>query len=167
METVLNILIAEDNDDDAFLLRQAFKKAATTSRLNIVSDGWKALAYLNGSGVYSDRIAHPFPDFLLLDLNMPRMNGFEVLQAVRQDARCSRLVVHVLTASSRQADIQHAYDLGANSYILKPSRVDELVSFIRSLHEWHRFVCLPSPPSNKIEQMQSALFMMSRSQSTI
>ena len=145
MDNPLSILVAEDNEDDVFLLQQAFKKAGAKSRLLSVADGREALAYLKGENVYADRERYPFPDILLLDLNMPRMNGFEVLECVRQDGRCRRLVVYVLTASPRDADVARVSDLHANGYVVKPSRLDELVAFVAALHEWHRFVVLPPP----------------------
>ena len=143
LNTRLNILIAEDNPDDVFFLQQAIKKAGVDCLLNSACDGIQALAYLNGEGAFNDRVAHPFPDILLLDLNMPGMNGFEVLDWVRKDSRYSRLVIHVMSASSREIDIQKAYDLRANSYVIKPSRVDELVRFVSALDQWHRFIALP------------------------
>jgi CheY-like chemotaxis protein len=143
MGEVLKILLAEDNADDVFLLQQAIKKAGVPAHLNTAADGLEAIAYLKGEGIYADRDVHPFPDVLLLDLNMPRMNGFEVLESVRQDPVCSRLMVYILSASSRDADIQRAYDLRANSYIIKPSRLDELIGFVSALHQWHRFTSLP------------------------
>jgi CheY-like chemotaxis protein len=146
MNTHLNVLVAEDNADDVFFLQQAIKKAGIGWRLDSVSDGIAALAYLNGEGDFSDRSAHPFPSVMLLDLNMPGMNGFEVLEWVRKDSRCSLLVVHVLSSSSREADIRRAYDLRANSYAIKPSRVDELVGFVSALHQWHQFIVLPPSP---------------------
>ena len=143
MTIPLNILVAEDLEDDVFLLKQAFNKAQVTSRLESVKDGMEAQAYLKGEGAFADRTAHPFPDILLLDLNMPRMNGFELLEWMRQDEQCRRVVTHVLTASSREADVDRAYELGANSYVLKPSRIGDLVAFVKALHEWHRFTVLP------------------------
>jgi CheY-like chemotaxis protein len=143
VNTRLNILIAEDNADDVFFLTQAGKKAGVDWVLNSACDGVQALEYLKGEGAFSDRVAHPFPDILLLDLNMPGMNGFEVLEWVRKDSRCSRLIIHVMSASSRELDIQKAYDLRANSYLVKPSRIDELVRFVSALEQWHRFVALP------------------------
>ena len=142
MNTRLNILVAEDNPDDVFFLQQAIKKAGVDHVLDSACDGIQAVAYLQGQGAFSDRAAHPFPDVLLLDLNMPGMNGFEVLEWVRKDSRCSRLVIHVMSASSRDLDIQKAYDLRANSYVVKPSRVDELVRFVSALDQWHRFIAL-------------------------
>lgn len=140
----MKILIAEDNPDDVVLLEHALKKAGLRTQLSVVADGVEAVAYLKGEGAFADRVRHPFPDIFLLDLNMPRLNGFEVLQWVRANPRCSRLMVHVLTASSRDSDVQKAYELHANSYTVKPSRLDELVAFLVALHNWHAFVTLPA-----------------------
>ncbi|HEU5124173.1 MAG TPA: response regulator [Verrucomicrobiae bacterium] len=136
----LNILLADDNEDDVFLVKEAFKKAGVSSRIEIVRDGLEAVAYLEGKEPFSERATHPLPDVLLLDVNMPGMNGFEVLEWIRRDAPCKRLIVHMLTASSRPSDVERAYDFGANSYIVKTSRFQELVQFVKTLHEWHRFV---------------------------
>jgi len=144
MRGSINILIAEDNVDDLFLLQQAFKKAGVTHPLATVCDGLEAMAYLKGEGAYFDRAEYPFPQVMLLDLNMPRMNGFEVLERLRSDLQSSGLVVHVFSASARESDVQRAYDLGANSYVVKPTRLDELVAFVSALHEWHCFTSLPT-----------------------
>jgi CheY-like chemotaxis protein len=144
MNTLANILVVDDSPNDVFLLEQAFKKAAATSRLFSLQDGTEARAYLKGENQFSDRALHPFPDLLLLDLNMPRMNGFEFLQWLREDPECGALVVYVLSASARDADVQRAYALGANSYVVKPSRMDELVAFVAAMHQWHRFTVLPT-----------------------
>lgn len=141
MSRGLNILVVEDNEDDLFLMQQAFKKAGVSSRIQVARDGLEALEYLNPKESSEEAETNPLPDLVLLDVNMPRMNGFEVLDWIRRDERCSRLIVYMLTASSRDLDIQRAYDLGANSYIVKTSRFDDLVSFVKTLHEWHRFVC--------------------------
>ena len=143
----MNILVAEDNQDDVVLLTLALKRANLTSSLTAVGDGLEALAYLNGEPPYADRVVHPFPDILLLDLNMPRMNGFELLERVRADSSCARLMAHVLTSSSRPTDVQRAYELHANSYTVKPTRLEELVAFLVAIHQWHRFVTLAPPPA--------------------
>lgn len=152
----LNILLVEDNSDDVFFFTNAFKKAGGTGVLHAVSDGVEALDYLSGHGAYGERTTYPFPDILLLDLNMPRMNGFEVLEWVRQNATCRCLTVHVLTSSCREADVERVYELGANSYVVKPTRVDQLVDFVKALHEWHRFLCLPK--SRPCERSQAHIF---------
>lgn len=146
----LTILSADDYEDDNYLLEQAFKKAKLSSiRLHIVRDGTEAVAYLQGEGKFADRKAHPFPDILLLDLNMPRMNGFEVLKWLRKDSQFKGLIVYVLTASARAADVERAYELGVNAYIVKPSRIDDLTMMVARLHEWHHFVALPKIAAKK------------------
>ncbi len=140
----LTVLLAEDNKDDLTLFRMALKKADVPEvRLQTVCDGEEAIAYLTGGGDFTDRAACPLPDVVLLDLNMPRINGFEVLQWIRQDPKFSSLLVHILTTSCRDADVRRAYELRANSYVTKPGRVEDLVAFIRGLVLWHKFICLP------------------------
>ena len=146
---VLTILLADDNPDDVFLLQEAFRKAGVRHRVKVVANGLEAVAYLKGDHAYADRNEYPFPDVLLLDLNMPRMNGFEVLEWVRKDHQWRCLVVHVLTASIRDADVSRAYELGANSYLVKPSRLDQLVAFAGALNKWHQFLCLPTRPKRQ------------------
>jgi CheY-like chemotaxis protein len=138
-------LVVEDSADDVVLLQHAFQRAGLSSHLSVVSDGIEAMAYLCGEDVFADRFAYPFPDFILLDINMPRKNGFELLEWLRADANCCRIMVHVLTASSREADVERAYELHANSYTVKPSRLDELTAFVVALHQWHEFLTLPRP----------------------
>jgi CheY-like chemotaxis protein len=145
MKATLTILAAEDSSDDVFLLREAFKKSAPDSRLLFVSDGSEAVAYLKGEDGFANRSEFPFPHVLLLDLNMPRMNGFEVLSWLREDPRCCGLMVHVLTASSREADVQRAYALRANSFIVKPNRFNDLIEFVSVLHRWHQFTSFSIP----------------------
>ena len=144
MSQELNILVADDSQDDIFLLQQAFKKAKVQSRFCQVCDGQEACSYLQGEGRWGDRIAHPLPDVLLLDLNMPYKNGFEVLRWVRQQSQCKLMLVYVLSASARESDIQQAHDLKANGYVIKPIQVCDLVRFVQTLHQWHEFVVIPS-----------------------
>ena len=152
----LNILLAEDNPDDVFLLQEAFRKAGVRHQLAVVENGVEAVDYLKGERPYSDRAEHPFPDLMLLDLNMPRMNGFEVLEWVRHGGQCRELMVYVLTASSRDLDVQRAYELGANSYLVKPSRMDELNAFAAALNQWHGFIRLPRRPETQKRAPQTA-----------
>jgi two-component system response regulator len=144
MKSAFEILVAEDNPDDVFLLRRTVTKASLLSRVHAVPDGVETLEYLSGRGVYQDREKYPFPDVVLLDLNMPKLNGFEVLEIMRHDPRVSRLVVFVLSASVRQSDVDRIYALGANGYVVKPTRVDELSRFVTALHQWLEFMALPS-----------------------
>ena len=114
------ILIAEDNEDHAFLLRRALKKGAVLNPVFIVRDGEEAVAYLKGEGKFADRYEYPLPGLLLLDLKMPKMDGFEVLQWIRAQPFLKRLRVVVLTTSESPQDINRAYELGANSFMVKP-----------------------------------------------
>jgi CheY-like chemotaxis protein len=114
------ILIAEDNEDHVFLLRRALKKGAVLNPIFVVIDGEEAIAYLKGEGRFADRYEYPLPGLLLLDLKMPKKDGFEVLQWIREQPFLKRLRVVVLTTSDNPADINRAYELGANSFMIKP-----------------------------------------------
>jgi CheY-like chemotaxis protein len=146
LNNTLNVLLAEDREDDVFLMQRAFTKSGVTSHLNVVRDGAEALAYLKGEGAFADRSKFPLPDILLLDVNMPGVDGFEVLAWVRKEPKLSRLMVHILSSSNRDGDVQRAYDLRANSYIVKPTSVDDLIAFVSAFHAMHRFVRLPEKP---------------------
>ncbi|MEY4938583.1 MAG: hypothetical protein RIQ93_318 [Verrucomicrobiota bacterium] len=133
------ILLAEDNPDDVFLLVQAFRRAGMTLPFATLTDGWEVIEYFSRTGIYAGQPPQEV-DILLLDLNMPRRNGLEVLEWLRQQPQWRTLLVHVLSASSREEDVTRAYELGANSYLVKPSRLDELVTLVTSLQAWHRWV---------------------------
>jgi len=146
----LPILIAEDSDDDIFLLERAYKKAKLTNPLRIVSDGEQALAYLKGEGDYADRDRYPFPSLVLLDIKMPKLNGLEVLSAIRQDPRLRRLVVIFLSASSLEGDVNRAFDLQANSYLVKPSDTDGMVDTLEKVRGyWLRINQYPNCPAQE------------------
>jgi CheY-like chemotaxis protein len=144
----LPILLAEDSEDDIFLMERAFKKAKLSNPLHVVSDGEQALAYLKGEGVYSDREKYPFPALLLLDIKMPRMNGLELLQAIRNDPQLRRLVVIFLTASNLDQDVNRAFDLQANSYLVKPADTDGMVDTLDRMKDyWLRINQYPLCPA--------------------
>ena len=124
------ILLVEDNPDDAFLMKTAWKSAQIRNALPIVCDGEQALNYLNGNGIYANRKQYPFPISVFLDLKLPRIDGLDVLTAIRQDSYLRLLNVDILSASARDADIEKALSLGANSYLMKPSRVEDLVEML-------------------------------------
>ena len=121
------ILLAEDREDDILLIRRAFRKAFITNPLQVVRDGEEAIAYLSGEGKYSNRSEYPLPDLMLLDLKMPRMDGFEVLEWIRRQPGLSSLRVVVLTASDHMHDVNSAYKLGANSFLVKPMDFEDVV----------------------------------------
>jgi CheY-like chemotaxis protein len=125
------ILLAEDDPNDVLLIQRAFQKAGFKDALKVVRDGQQAVDYLAGNGSYADRERFPLPYLLLLDLKMPGTDGFEVLQWLRQEPEMRRLLVVVLTSSNLQADVDRAYELGANSYLVKPVEFDQMVNLIR------------------------------------
>jgi CheY-like chemotaxis protein len=130
------ILVAEDDTDDAFFLQRAFKMAGISTWLQFVRDGQEAIDYLSGEGVFADRTVHPTPDLLLLDLKMPRMNGFQVLEWVRQQPGLKRLPVIIFSSSDEGKDINRAYDLGANSYLIKPHSSEELINVAQRVKQY-------------------------------
>jgi CheY-like chemotaxis protein len=122
------ILLVDDNPDDVLLMKRAFETTSIAAPLIVLGGGAAAIDYLSGSGVYADRVAHPFPLLMLLDLKMPRVSGFDVLAWLRAHPTLKRLPVVVLTSSSQEEDVNRAYDLGANSYIVKPSGSKQLAA---------------------------------------
>jgi CheY-like chemotaxis protein len=128
------ILLVEDNPKDVFLIQRAFRKAEIVTPLQVVSDGEAAVQYLSGEPPYSDRILHPLPVVVLLDLKLPRRSGAEVLTWIRQQPELKRLPVVVLTSSREYADINRIYDIGANAYIVKPPDFDRLVDILKTLN---------------------------------
>ena len=127
------ILLAEDNSTDALMVQRAFKKAHLMNPVHVVDDGDKAVAYLSGNGVYADREKYPLPVLMLLDLKLPRRSGLEVLEWLRQQEGLKRLPVVVLTSSKESSDVNRAYDLGANSYLVKPVDFDPLLEMVKTL----------------------------------
>ncbi len=149
------ILLAEDNDDDVKLLEMAFQKAGYDNPIIRVADGEQALRYLNGQPPYEDRSLYPFPALLLLDLEMPRMNGWELLARLRTSTQWRHLPIAVLTVLTYSSDVQRAYRLGADTFLTKPREMRELVAAVHQLAEYWlpRDVSAPSipPPPNVIE----------------
>lgn len=127
------MLVAEDREEDIEILKIACAKAKVTLPLHFVRNGVEAIEYLNGQGRYVNR---RLPTLLLLDINMPLLNGFEVLQWLRCQPRLRRLLVIVFTSSSLTHDVNRAFDLGANSYLVKPSDMSELEQIARSLQDY-------------------------------
>lgn len=137
------ILLADDSEDDLSFMRHAYRAAHFKASLQTVNDGGEAIAYLKGEGVYADRAKFPLPTVLLLDLNMPKLNGFEVLAWVRAQPVLKRLSVIVLTSSARNEDVERAFDLGASSYLVKPVGMAALIAMICSLRDWLEYNHFP------------------------
>lgn len=130
------VLLAEDNADDVLLTQIAFEKARLANPLKVVNNGEEAIAYLRGLGAYGDRERYPFPILLLLDLKMPRLSGFEVLEWLRTQPGLSRLPVAVMTASDDDPFMRRAYALGADSYLVKPPDAVALLALVKRLHAY-------------------------------
>lgn len=128
------ILLVEDDANDALLLKRAFAKAQVGSLLVHLEDGEAAVAYLDGNGIYADRERYPLPCLVLLDLKLPRRSGLEVLDWMQTQTGLNRIPVVVLTSSQQSTDINRAYDLGANSYLVKPVKFDTLLEMVRALN---------------------------------
>ena len=130
------ILLAEDREDDIVLVQRAFAKGEIQNPLFVVRDGEEAIAYLAGDGKYANRAEYPLPDLLLLDLKMPRVDGFEVLQWVRRQPGFSALRIVVLTSSDQIRDVNTAYQLGANSFMVKPTDFENVIEMAKTLRSY-------------------------------
>jgi CheY-like chemotaxis protein len=127
------ILLVEDDPNDVLLIQRAFRKAKLTDAIQVARDGEEAVNYLAGHGAYADRNRYPLPVLVLLDLKLPRKSGFEVLEWIRVQPGLRRLPVVVLTSSAEMLDINRAYDLGTNSYLVKPVSFDALLDMVKKL----------------------------------
>jgi len=130
------ILLVDDDENDALLVKMAFQKSGILNPIQWVKDGVEAVAYLNGEGDYANRQIYPFPEVLILDLKMPRMGGLELLGWMRDHPEFKVIPTIIMTSSKLEADIEKAYSLGANTYMLKPSSLDELVKIVKAAHEY-------------------------------
>jgi CheY-like chemotaxis protein len=141
------ILLVEDDADDATLIQRAFLKAQIANPIQVVRDGDEAVAYLSGAGPYCDRCQFPLPVLILLDLKLPRRSGFEVLAWLRGQTGLKRTPVVVLTSSKETVDVNRAYELGANSYLLKPVTFEALQEIMKAINlYWLVFCEIPLPP---------------------
>ncbi len=138
------ILVAEDNDDDYFLLSRAFQKTNLTNPVFRVKNGHEVILYLSGAHSYADRIAYPFPYVMLLDLKMPVKHGFDVLEWVRTSAAHAKLLpILVLSSSQQDVDVQKAYELGANGYVSKSTSVQDLADVVAAVQTyWLKVNCV-------------------------
>lgn len=128
-----HILLVEDNRMDVELTIDAFREAGMGNTLHVAGDGDEALDYLFGRGPYADRTEYPRPDLVLLDLKLPRVDGFEVLRQVKSTPGLKRLPVIVLTSSKEEGDRALSYDIGANSYLVKPISFDGFLGVVKQI----------------------------------
>jgi CheY-like chemotaxis protein len=130
------ILLVDDSENDLFLMRAAFKKAEFHCPLREARNGEEAIAYLSGDAPFGDRDKFPLPTVMLLDLNMPMKSGFDVLSWVGAQPQLRHLSTIVLSASQRPEDVERCFDLGANSFLVKPGTMQDLTIMIRRLRDW-------------------------------
>jgi CheY-like chemotaxis protein len=141
----IRILLAEDDPDDRLLTRRALEKSRIANSISTVEDGEELMQYLRHEGEYSDPEDAPRPGLILLDLNMPRMDGREALKKIKSDPDLRRIPVIVLTTSEAEQDILQSYDLGVNAFVTKPVTFDGLADAIQALGDfWFEIVKLPS-----------------------
>lgn len=139
--TPIIILLVEDNPGDVRLTQEALRDARVANQMHTMNDGVEALTFLQREGPYRDA---PQPDLILLDLNLPRKDGREVLAAIKGDPRLRRIPVVVLTTSQDERDVDAAYDLHANCYIVKPVDLEQFLRIVRSIEDfWFEIVTLP------------------------
>ncbi len=143
----ISILMADDDPGDQRLVLKAFEKSRLANEIYFVSDGEQLLDYLHCRGSYTRREDCPIPGVILLDLNMPRLDGREALKLIKSDEELRHIPVVVLTTSMDEADVYRTYDLGANSFITKPVTFEGLVDVVRNLGlYWFEIVRLPVGP---------------------
>ena len=140
----VEILFAEDSMDDAMLTVRALKKSGFTNKLFHVKDGAEALDFMYCRGIYTDRNPKSHPKLLLLDLKMPKMSGMQVLEKVKSDPDLRSIPVVILTSSQEDPDIAKCYDLGANSYIVKPVDSDNFFNAIKDMGMYWMILSQPS-----------------------
>jgi CheY-like chemotaxis protein len=148
MKEKLIILVAEDDENDTFLLRRAFTRNGIDLPVHVCRDGAEAMAYLKGEEPYVDRTKYPFPRALITDLKMPRCSGFDLLEWLNVHPECGVIPTIVLSASAEEQDVTRAYQLGANCYFRKPRSFDELVKVVRLSHEFWTESLIPPLPKN-------------------
>jgi CheY-like chemotaxis protein len=142
MHSTIEILLVEDNPADVDLTQETLAYAKIRNRLHVVSNGEEALAFLRREGRYSDVIR---PDLILLDLNLPRKDGREVLEELKADPDLRSIPVVVLTSSDAEKDVVRSYDLGANCYVTKPVDLDQFANVVRTIEDFW-FVVVKLPP---------------------
>jgi CheY-like chemotaxis protein len=137
----IEILLVEDNPGDVRLTKEALKEGKVANQINVVMDGMEAMAFLHREGKYANA---PKPDLILLDLNLPKKNGREVLAEVKMDSRLKCIPVVILTSSQAEQDIVMTYNLHANCYIKKPVDFDQFIDVVKSIEDfWFNVVKLP------------------------
>src|SRR3954466_9029820 len=149
------ILLVEDRDDDILLIRKAFERGFIDNPLHVVRDGEEAIYYLAGEGQYSNRAEFPLPDLILLDLKMPKVDGFEVVRWIRRQPGFSSIAVVVLTSSDAIRDVNRAYALGANSFLVKPLEFENFIETAKMLRAY--WLNINKPPTTNRSPIEKLL----------
>ncbi|RYG69328.1 response regulator [bacterium] len=140
----ITILLADDSEDDRMMTREALEESFVINELREVEDGEELMEYLHRRGAYTDAANSPRPGLILLDLNMPRKDGYEALQEIRNDPRLRRIPVVILTTSDAEGDVVRSYDLGVSSFITKPVTFAGLVDIMKTFGKyWIEIVAIP------------------------
>ncbi|MFH1359738.1 MAG: response regulator [Candidatus Omnitrophota bacterium] len=140
----LDILLVEDSEADIIITKRAFKNAKLKNNLFIVGNGQECLDFVRHGGAYQDKQKYPRPDLIFLDVNMPKIDGFSVLEVLKEEERTRTIPIIMLTGSKNESDIMKSYMLGANSFIQKPVTYEEFVEIIDGFNfYWHRINRLP------------------------
>jgi CheY-like chemotaxis protein len=145
MKTKKAVLLVEDSQDDVLLVQFAWEKTGASAPLNVVRDGAEALRYLFGEGSYADRRRNPLPSLVLLDLKMPYVQGLEVLKQIRRHPDLRKLIVVILSSSASDLDVEKAYELGANSFLVKPSSNEEREELMSRVQRYWLESNMPAP----------------------
>ena len=145
------ILLVEDNPDDIMITQRALKEAKIINKLWIVRDGQEALDFLQHKGQYQDASANPKPGLIILDINLPKVNGLEVLKTIKQDPNLKRIPTVVLTVSRRDEDIVKGYNYGCNSFIQKPVEFEKFVEAVKLIGLYWGLLNVDSP-NNQLNQ---------------
>ena len=164
MKSDRSFLVAEDDENDVFFLQRAFQQAKIENPLHVVRDGQEAIDYLSGAGKFSDRNLYPLPHLFILDLKMPRKTGLDVLRWLHEQPELGCLPVLVLSSSAQRTDIDKAYELGANAFVVKPASLEKRVELAKLIGAfWLEFnegplVCTEGVESaRKLREARSAL----------
>jgi len=153
MEKIETILLAEDNPDDVFLMRRALCKANNSAHVHVVQNGAEAIDYLAGTGIYANRVQHPKPSILILDIKMPKTSGLEVLEWLRNHLDFQVIPTIVMSASEIADDVTASYRLGANTFFMKPSSFDELVRLLITFENYWK---IAKRPAKTVSRRQSS-----------
>ena len=144
-QSLIPVLLVEDDEDDIEITRRAFRNGKIANPLHVVRDGEEGLEYLRHTGRYADPAVAPRPGLILLDLNLPRLDGREVLKLLKEDPSLRRIPVVVLTTSSEEADVLGCYDAGANTYITKPVEFEKFLQAVVTIGQY--WLCIAEIPN--------------------